>query len=90
MNKFIFIVLMMISFVSFTSCTNDDSEYIDVNKDLCISEWRKDISLNILPYNKIEDKCNDDIDITYINKNTNNYNIKKVEKVCLSSYFFVD
>ena len=56
MNKFIFIVLMMISFVSFTSCTNDDSEYIDVNKDLCISEWRKDISLNILPYNKIEDK----------------------------------
>ena len=73
MNKFIFIVLMMISFVSFTSCTNDDSEYIDVNKDLCISEWRKDISLNILPYNKIEDKCNDDIDITYINKNTNNH-----------------
>ena len=73
MKKFIFIVLMMISFVSFTSCTNDDSEYIDVNKELCISEWRKDISLNILPYNKIEDKCNDDIDITYINKNTNNH-----------------
>ena len=73
MKKFIFIVLMMISFVSFTSCTNDDSKYIDVNKELCISEWRKDISLNILPYNKIEDKCNDDIDIKYINKNTNNH-----------------
>ena len=61
MKKFIFIVLMMISFVSFTSCTNDDSEYIDVNKDLCISEWRKDISLNILPYNKIEDKYSNEI-----------------------------
>ena len=43
MNKFIFIVLMMISFVSFTSCTNDDSEYIDVNKELCISEWKNQI-----------------------------------------------
>lgn len=74
MKKIIFIVLMMISFISFTSCSSDnDSECIDVNKELCISEWKKDISLNILPYNKIEDKCNDDIDITYINKNTNNH-----------------
>ena len=70
MKKFIFIVLMMISFVSFTSCTNDDSEYIDVNKELCISEWRNQIlSTYLMPnYYTIEEH---EIDEYYQNKNNN-------------------
>lgn len=76
MKKIIFILVMMISFVTvFSSCSNDndETEYIDVNKEMCVSEWKNDISLNILPFSKIEDKCNEDIDVTYINKENNHH-----------------
>lgn len=75
MKKIIFVLVMIVSFVSvFTSCTDDnETEYINVNKELCVNEWKNDISLNILPFTKIEDQCNKDIDVTYINKENNHH-----------------
>lgn len=71
MKKIIFILIMMVSFISFTSCSSDDdSEYIDVNKELCISEWKNQIlSTYLMPnYYVINEN---EIDEYYKNKNNN-------------------